>query len=89
MPGFGLLGLLGFLIVVIIPAIVKILREYEKGVVFTLGRVGRKAAGPQSKNVFRRLELDTPLLTLALTVTSASLVGDSHHSPKPSPFGRP
>ena len=30
----------------IITSIVKILKEYERGVIFTLGRVGRKAAGP-------------------------------------------
>lgn len=30
----------------IITSIIKILREYERGVIFTLGRVGRKAAGP-------------------------------------------
>ncbi|MGV6800777.1 MAG: slipin family protein [bacterium] len=31
---------------VLLTQIVKILREYERGVIFTLGRVGRKAAGP-------------------------------------------
>ncbi len=30
----------------IVTSIFKILREYERGVIFTLGRVGRKAAGP-------------------------------------------
>ena len=34
---------IGFLI---LTSIFKILREYERGVIFTLGRVGRKAAGP-------------------------------------------
>ncbi len=43
---FGLLGVLGFFAIFILTNIVKILREYEKGVVFTLGRVGRKGAGP-------------------------------------------
>ncbi|MEE9330379.1 MAG: slipin family protein [Parvularculaceae bacterium] len=37
-----LLALLAF----VATAIFKILKEYERGVVFTLGRVGRKAAGP-------------------------------------------
>ncbi len=36
------LGVGGFLLT----SIFKILREYERGVIFTLGRVGRKAAGP-------------------------------------------
>lgn len=40
-----LLPILAFFVVVV-TNIVKILKEYEKGVVFTLGRVGRKAAGP-------------------------------------------
>ena len=34
---------IGFIILV---QIVKVLREYERGVIFTLGRVGRKASGP-------------------------------------------
>ena len=46
MSGFSLLGILVFLLLFIITNVFKILREYEKGVVFTLGRVGRKAAGP-------------------------------------------
>ncbi len=31
---------------VILTSIIKILKEYERGVIFTLGRVGRRAAGP-------------------------------------------
>lgn len=46
MPGIGILGLLGLFIIFILTNVIKILKEYEKGVVFTLGRVGRKAAGP-------------------------------------------
>ena len=46
MPGFGLLGILAFLILFIATNVIKILREYEKGVIFTLGRVGNKASGP-------------------------------------------
>ena len=46
MPGLGILGFVLFALIAIIPQIIKVLREYEKGVVFTLGRVGRKAAGP-------------------------------------------
>jgi len=34
------------IIVVLAQAIFKILREYERGVIFTLGKVGRRAAGP-------------------------------------------
>jgi len=43
------LGLYGILLafgIGILSSIIKILREYERGVVFTLGRVGRRAAGP-------------------------------------------
>jgi regulator of protease activity HflC (stomatin/prohibitin superfamily) len=46
MPGIGLLGILAFVALFILTNVIKILREYERGVVFTLGRVGRKAAGP-------------------------------------------
>ncbi|MEZ5893507.1 MAG: slipin family protein [Parvularculaceae bacterium] len=44
--GLSILGFIGFLAVLILTNVVKILKEYERGVVFTLGRVGRKAAGP-------------------------------------------
>ena len=46
MPGVGLLGVLAFAAIFIATNVIKVLKEYEKGVVFTLGRVGRKAAGP-------------------------------------------
>jgi regulator of protease activity HflC (stomatin/prohibitin superfamily) len=46
MPGYGLLGLIAFFVLFILTNVIKILREYERGVVFTLGRVGRKAWGP-------------------------------------------
>ena len=46
MPGVGILGFILFALFFIATNIIKILKEYEKGVVFTLGRVGRKAAGP-------------------------------------------
>jgi regulator of protease activity HflC (stomatin/prohibitin superfamily) len=46
LEGLGLLAPLLILGLVVITNIFKILREYERGVVFTLGRVGRKAAGP-------------------------------------------
>ncbi len=46
MQGLGLLGLLGFFIIFILTNVIKILKEYEKGVIFTLGRVGNKASGP-------------------------------------------
>ena len=35
---------------------IKILREYERGVIFTLGRVGQKAAGPGFIFVFRPVQ---------------------------------
>jgi len=44
--GLGLLAPVLILGIVVITNIFKVLREYERGVVFTLGRVGRKAAGP-------------------------------------------
>ncbi len=46
------MGGIGFIIPIVVAlfalatAIIKVLREYERGVIFTLGRVGRKAAGP-------------------------------------------
>ena len=46
MSGIGLFAFVIAALFAIIPAIVKVLREYERGVIFTLGRVGRKAAGP-------------------------------------------
>lgn len=46
LDGLGLFIPIIFFGLVIIPAIFKVLREYERGVIFTLGRVGRKASGP-------------------------------------------
>lgn len=46
MGGIGLLIPLLGLVFFIFVNVIKILREYERGVIFTLGRVGRKAAGP-------------------------------------------
>ena len=46
MSGMGILVFVAFFVFFIATNIIKILKEYEKGVVFTLGRVGRKAAGP-------------------------------------------
>ncbi|PQA88146.1 slipin family protein [Hyphococcus luteus] len=46
MPGIGFLGAILLALFVIVPAVIKVLREYERAVIFTLGRVGRKAAGP-------------------------------------------
>jgi regulator of protease activity HflC (stomatin/prohibitin superfamily) len=46
MPGAGLVGILVFAAIFILTNVIKILKEYERGVVFTLGRVGRTAAGP-------------------------------------------
>ncbi|MEZ5892733.1 MAG: slipin family protein [Parvularculaceae bacterium] len=46
LDGLGLFIPIIFFGLVIITAIFKVLREYERGVIFTLGRVGRKASGP-------------------------------------------
>lgn len=46
MPGLSILGFLAIAIIFIATNVIKVLREYERGVIFTLGRVGRKAAGP-------------------------------------------
>ncbi len=46
MPGFSLLGILAFAVIFIVTNVIKVLREYERGVIFTLGRVGKKASGP-------------------------------------------
>ncbi len=46
LEGLGLLAPVLILAIVIVTNVFKVLREYERGVVFTLGRVGRKAAGP-------------------------------------------
>lgn len=37
---------LAFFAIFIIGSIVKVLKEYERGVIFTLGRVGKRAGGP-------------------------------------------
>ena len=46
MPGIGFLGILAFALIFILTNVIKVLREYERGVIFTLGRVGKKADGP-------------------------------------------
>ena len=46
MGGIGFIIPLAVALFALATAIIKILREYERGVIFTLGRVGRKAAGP-------------------------------------------
>ncbi len=46
MEGLSILGFLLFAVIFIATSVFKVLREYEKAVVFTLGRVGRRAAGP-------------------------------------------
>lgn len=55
--------------VVVIANIFKVLREYERGVIFTLGRVGRKAAGPG-------LVLLIPLIQQMRKVDMRTLVHD-------------
>lgn len=43
---YGFYSLIAVVTVILLTQIIKILREYQRGVIFTLGRVGRKAAGP-------------------------------------------
>ncbi len=43
---FGFYSFIAVVTVALLTQIIKILREYQRGVIFTLGRVGRKAAGP-------------------------------------------
>lgn len=46
MPGLAGIGILIFLILFILPQMIKILREYERGVIFRLGRlIGAKGPG--------------------------------------------
>jgi len=44
--GLGIIVGLVVAAVALLTNIIKILKEYEKGVIFTLGRVGRKSSGP-------------------------------------------
>ena len=46
MPGLNIIGILIVVALALALQIIKVLKEYERGVIFTLGRVGRKAAGP-------------------------------------------
>ena len=46
MQGIGLLGIAAAAVFFILTSFIKVLREYERGVIFTLGRVGRRAGGP-------------------------------------------
>ena len=46
MPGLSYLGILAFAVIFIATNVIKILKEYDRGVIFTLGRVGKRAAGP-------------------------------------------
>jgi regulator of protease activity HflC (stomatin/prohibitin superfamily) len=43
---YGFYSLIAVIGIILLTQIIKILREYQRGVIFTLGRVGRKAAGP-------------------------------------------
>lgn len=43
---YGFYSLIAVVGIILLTQIIKILREYQRGVIFTLGRVGRKAAGP-------------------------------------------
>lgn len=67
--GLGLALPVLLLGVVVIVNIFKVLREYERGVIFTLGRVGRKAAGPG-------LVLLIPLIQQMRKVDMRTLVHD-------------
>lgn len=46
MDGLGLIVPIVVAVFFVLTNIIKILKEYEKAVIFTLGRVGRRAAGP-------------------------------------------
>lgn len=46
MGGIGFIIPIAVALFALATAIIKVLKEYERGVVFTLGRVGNKAAGP-------------------------------------------
>ncbi len=46
MGGIGFYIPIILALIVLATSIIKVLKEYERGVIFTLGRVGRKAAGP-------------------------------------------
>lgn len=46
MGGIGFIIPIAVALFALATAIIKVLKEYERGVVFTLGRVGSKAAGP-------------------------------------------
>ncbi|GGY52417.1 slipin family protein [Parvularcula lutaonensis] len=43
---FSILIPLAAFAIIILAQIIKVLKEYERGVIFTLGKVGRRAAGP-------------------------------------------
>ncbi len=69
------MGGIGFYIPIILAlialatSIIKVLKEYERGVIFTLGRVGRKAAGPG-------LVLLIPIIQVMRKVDMRTLVHD-------------
>ncbi|MEM9751425.1 MAG: slipin family protein [Pseudomonadota bacterium] len=67
----GVATLIPFLVlfVVVVSQIVKILREYERGVIFTIGRVGRNASGPG-------LVLLVPVIQQMVKVDMRTLVHD-------------
>lgn len=69
MSGISIIGFLAFALFFLATNIIKVLREYEKGVIFTLGRVGRKAAGPG-------LVLLVPILQQMRKVDMRTLVHD-------------
>lgn len=65
MQGIGLLGFVALAALIIFTNVVKILKEYERAVIFTLGRVGKKAAGPglilliPAVQVMRKIDMRT------------------------------
>ncbi|MEM8988670.1 MAG: slipin family protein [Pseudomonadota bacterium] len=67
--GIATLFPLLILLFVILAQIIKVLREYERGVIFTLGRVGRKASGPG-------LILLVPIIQQMVKVDMRTLVHD-------------
>jgi regulator of protease activity HflC (stomatin/prohibitin superfamily) len=54
--GFGVFGVAGFIIVIYLLSSIKILREYERGVIFRLGRALPEPKGPGVIFVFAPLD---------------------------------
>ena len=69
MGGIGFFIPIAIALLALATSIIKVLKEYERGVIFTLGRVGRKAAGPG-------LVLLIPVIQVMRKVDMRTLVHD-------------